>query len=64
MPELMVCHYRQSNNYQRVMLARSSRETALLVLGFTLDDRRSALAALDIADLTFTAEASGYPARR
>ena len=46
------------------MLAKASRETALLVLGFTLDDRRSALAALDIADLTFTAEASGYPAPR
>jgi len=32
------------------------RDTALLVLGFALGARRSELAALDIADLSFTAE--------
>jgi hypothetical protein len=32
------------------------RDTALLVLGFTLGARRSELAALDIADLSFAAE--------
>ncbi len=32
------------------------RDTALLVLGFALGARRSELAGLDIADLSFTAE--------